>query len=343
MHKICVIGHFGFGQNLLNGQTVKTKIVTAEIEAKFGRENVIKVDSAGGVRKIPQLCIRIPQLLRQCDHMVILPAQNGVKFLTPLLTFWNFFFKKKLHYVVIGGWLPEYLKKKAWLRSGLKKFAGIYVETSTMKTALEKQGFENLFVMPNCKQLTILQPSELTMTHEGILRICTFSRVMKEKGIEDLVTVVNKINRKGNYLLLDIYGQVDANQQEWFSELQAKFTDHIRYGGAVPYDKSVEVLRQYDLLIFPTKFFTEVIPCTIIDAYAAGVPVISSRWESFHDVVDDGRTGIGYSFDDVSALESALEQCIADRSMINTMKVNCLARAYDFTVDNAMKVLLNNL
>ena len=27
MKKVCVIGHFGFGENLLNGQTIKTKIV----------------------------------------------------------------------------------------------------------------------------------------------------------------------------------------------------------------------------------------------------------------------------------------------------------------------------
>ena len=31
MKKVCVIGHFGFGENLLNGQTIKTKIVTKEL------------------------------------------------------------------------------------------------------------------------------------------------------------------------------------------------------------------------------------------------------------------------------------------------------------------------
>ena len=31
MKRVCIIGHFGHGENLLNGQTVKTKIVTKEI------------------------------------------------------------------------------------------------------------------------------------------------------------------------------------------------------------------------------------------------------------------------------------------------------------------------
>ena len=33
MKKACVLGHFGFGKELLNGQTVKTKMVADELEA----------------------------------------------------------------------------------------------------------------------------------------------------------------------------------------------------------------------------------------------------------------------------------------------------------------------
>ena len=35
MKTACVIGHFGFGRNLLNGQTIKTKILTEELEKRF--------------------------------------------------------------------------------------------------------------------------------------------------------------------------------------------------------------------------------------------------------------------------------------------------------------------
>ena len=45
--------------------------------------------------------------------------------------------------MVIGGWLPNFLKKKKGLTKSLKKFDGIYVETSTMKTILEEMGFTN--------------------------------------------------------------------------------------------------------------------------------------------------------------------------------------------------------
>jgi hypothetical protein len=54
------------------------------------------------------------------------------------------------------------------------------------------------------------------------------------------------------------------------------------------------VLKDYFALLFPTHFYTEGIPGTVIDAYAAGIPVISAKWESYSDVIDEGVTGIGY-------------------------------------------------
>ena len=51
MKKVCVIGHFGFGENLLNGQTIKTKIVTKELDKQFGADQVVKIDTHGGANR----------------------------------------------------------------------------------------------------------------------------------------------------------------------------------------------------------------------------------------------------------------------------------------------------
>ena len=45
MKRISVIWHFGFGLNLLNGQTIKTKIITEELERIFGNESVKRYDT----------------------------------------------------------------------------------------------------------------------------------------------------------------------------------------------------------------------------------------------------------------------------------------------------------
>ena len=52
MKKAAVIGHFAFGLEFLDGQTVKTKIVTEELERQFGKDQVLKFDTHGGRKTI---------------------------------------------------------------------------------------------------------------------------------------------------------------------------------------------------------------------------------------------------------------------------------------------------
>lgn len=345
MKKICIIGHFGFGQNLLNGQTIKTKIITSEIEKKFGNDNVVLLDLAGGIKKIPKLLCEIPRILHKCDDVVIMPVENGLRFLTPVLDFWNMFFKKKLHYVVIGGWLPEFLSDKNRLIAGLKKFCGIYVETNTMKQALNKLGLRNLFVMPNCKKLTVLSEDELVYPQDAPYKLCTFSRVMKEKGIETAAQIIKKINEQLGYIAytLDIFGPVWEESKEWFYDLQKGFPEYIHYCGSVDSDKSVEVLKNYFALLFPTHFYTEGIPGTIIDAYAAGIPVVAAKWESYSDVINESKTGMGYEFQNIKEFERILFSIAHNPTVLLNMKKNCLREAEKYKIDTAVKVLLNQI
>lgn len=50
MKKVCIIGCFADTLDLLNGQTVKTKIVYKEMKNAFGCNEVMKVDTYGGIK-----------------------------------------------------------------------------------------------------------------------------------------------------------------------------------------------------------------------------------------------------------------------------------------------------
>ena len=342
MKKISIIGHFGLGENLLNGQTVKTKIVADELCRRYGEDQVERTDTHGGVKTLLKAPFQIFHALKTSKNVIILPAHNGLRVNAPLLSFMrNFFKNRKIHYVVIGGWLPEFIKNRKRLTKALRSFDGIYVETNTMKKALEEQGFTNVYVMPNCKNLNILKESQLIYHYSEPYKLCTFSRVMKEKGIEDAVEAVKAvIEHFGRTVYsLDIYGQVDSEQTEWFEQLKSTFPDFVRYCDVVSFDHSAEVLKDYFALLFPTKFFTEGIPGTIIDAYAAGVPVISSEWESFSDVVDDDVTGIGYAFGNNDELHMVLKNIAINPQIIRDMKTACIEKAKEFTPEVALEIL----
>ena len=343
--KISVLGHFGEGVTLLNGQTVKTKIFTEELERQFGKEQVRRIDTHGGWKNLIKAPFQVFTALKKSENVVIFPAQNGLRVYAPLLSVLKKLFRKrKIHYAVIGGWLAHFLNGREGLAKALKNFDGIYTETNTMKTALEKQGFTNVYVMPNCKNLTVLSEDELIYPDSTPLKLCTFSRVMHEKGIEDAVNAVVAVNTESGSqsFSLDIYGQVDAEQTEWFDELKSKFPEYIRYCGCVDADKSVEVLKDYFALLFPTRFYTEGIPGTVIDAYAAGVPVVSARWESYSDIVCEGETGIGYDFGNEKQLEDILSEIVTNTRIISDMKTNCIVKAESYMPAKAVQVMINN-
>lgn len=347
MHtKVSVLGHFGKGGNLLNGQTVKTKIVTEELQKQIGNDQVLTIDTYGRWKTLLKAPFQVFKALKSSENVLIFPAHNGLRVYAPLLSVQKKLFKnRKIHYIVIGGWLPKFLMSRKWLSKILKRFDGIYVETNTMKYALENAGFTNIYVMPNCKHLDSLTLKELVYSKEEPYKLCTFSRVMKEKGIEDVIDAVKKVNEQYGRAVytLDIYGQVDDKQKEWFDQLKADFPSYVTYGGLVPFDKSVEVLKDYFALLFPTRFYTEGIPGTIIDAYAAGIPVISARWESFHDIVDDGVTGIGYEFENVTELTEILKQIADKPQMITDLKPEALRRAADFMPSTVIGEFIKHL
>ena len=199
--------------------------------------------------------------------------------------------------------------------------------------------------MPNCKRLNVLRSEELVYNTEEPFKLCTFSRVTEKKGIGDAVEAVRQINEENGRTVytLDIYGQVDDGQEEWFENLKKTFPEYVHYCGLIPFDKSVDVLKNYFALLFPTKFYTEGIPGTIIDAYAAGVPIISSRWENFDDIIDDGVTGIGYDFDDKYGLINCLLKISNGADWWNGLKINCLKSYENYSPENVIKVLVQHL
>ena len=82
---------------------------------------------------------------------------------------------------------------------------------------------------------------------------------MREKGIEDAVNAVATVNTVLGFqaFSLDIYGQVDGEQTEWLVSLQKDFSSYVRHGGLIPFDKSVDGLKDYFALPFSTYYERE--------------------------------------------------------------------------------------
>ncbi len=344
-NQIAIIGKYTTAGGVSSdGQAVKTTLIAQEVERALGQQNVRRINTFGWKKHPVKLMLRSLLAVRQTDHVIFMTDEGGIKVFPWMLLLFRLLRKTKLHYVVVGGWLIHFAGKHGFIRGCLKKFDAIYVETTVMKRELDRLGFENVILMPNFKRLELADAKPQPNSDEP-LRFCTFSRIMREKGIDDAAEAVCAVN--GHFgrtvCTLDIYGRVDPDQTQWFEDLQAAFPQEIRYCGVVDYDRSTEVLQDYFALLFPTEFFTEGVPGTIIDAYAAGVPVIAAQWESFADVVEDGVTGIGYPFGEQERLKEILIQLVEHPEIGYSMKANCLEKARQYLPDTVMEILLSRL
>ncbi len=74
-----------------------------------------------------------------------------------------------------------------------------------------------------------------------------------------------------------------------------------------------DVLAALDLLVIPSLRF-ESVPKILVEAMAAGRPIVASRVGDIPELIEDGRTGRLVSPGDPSALAHAILECLADRA-----------------------------
>ena len=336
--KFFLIGSFAFKTMATGGQPVKSRELYWALSGKYGAESLKYIETAKWKRHPFSTFFKTILFSIKSDVIIMLPAHNGVKVFSGILVFVKKLFRKKIYYDVIGGWLNELLDDNPRLEKRLRRFDGVFVETETMKAGLDKRGIP-CRVIPNFKSLEPVAFDQGTDRNQPPFKLCFFSRITEMKGIEEAIEAICFVNKIAYTYDLDIYGPVDGNYKERFFRLVEDSPSFITYKGCVPPDDSVSVLKDYFALLFPTKFYTEGVPGTIIDAYFSGIPVISSRWLNFSDVIEEGKTGLGFDFNDFEGLKKLLIKVSEQPSLILNMRANCLNEAKKYTPEHAMDLL----
>lgn len=319
------VGIIGCISESLDGQTIKTKTLYDELSLttdwKFYFANT-KYKSKHPLK----LLLQTIRMLFSCKDIFILVSQNGAKFYFPILFCATKLLKTRVYHDVIGGNPQEYVLNNIRNKNYLNSFKVNWVETLQMCGDLAKVGVNNAEELPNFKKLTPVTEDTLVKKFEYPLPLCTFSRVMKEKGVEEAIDAVEQINREYGFDVysLDIYGLIDENYKEDFYSKLSRSSPIIKYCGIVPYSESVSTVKNYYALLFPTYWFGEGFPGTIVDAFASGVPVIASDWNSNKEIVENFVSGIVYPNDKIKSLIDCLKWAEQNSMEMIKFRYNCL-------------------
>lgn len=326
--KVGLIGHFGGGKEFLDGQTVKTKILYQELKDRG--IDICCVDTYyNNTNKAKLLLDSIKAILR-CKTIIILLSGNGMKIYFPMMYWAKKLLGRKVFHDVIGGNLADKIEQNKNYRKYLNSFSGNWVEFEELKRNLENQGVSNCTVIPNFKKLNLSAAHEI-IDDPAKHKLCIFSRVMKEKGVTDAIMAVHNHNSRSDYkFFLEIWGPIDDGYRDEFDELINKYPSDFKYMGKVDYSESVETLTDHVALLFPTFWGGEGFPGTIVDAFAASLPVIATDWNANAELIDNFETGWVYPNSQCDNLEISLDWIASHPNELMLMRKKASQKAKEF-------------
>lgn len=339
--KIGIIGHFGGNKTYLDGQTIKTKEINNYLEEHY-KTKTYKFDTYKQARNPFKLIKMIIKTLKNNEIIIVILSTRGYKIITPLIMLFNKIYKKRIFDFVIGGKRYNIYKNNNLITKLTKKYETIYVETEKIKKEYNKRNINNVEVLENFKSL---KKGKYRKTEPDNIKLCTFSRVIKEKGINDAIESVIESNKKLNKEVfeLDIYGQIGKEYNQEFKNIISNSPKYIKYKGTINYNKSVEILNNYDIMLFLTYYKNEGFAGTIIDALYAGLPVIATDWNSNFEVLKENYTGISVAIKNIDEISNKIIKLYNDKKKLNKMKENCLKESEKYTPEKAMKKFIDKI
>jgi glycosyltransferase involved in cell wall biosynthesis len=330
MNNVLLLGYFGYENNQIDGQTIKTRLV-GEVLSEIEKINYDFFDTQKIKNNPIKSFFNILIKVLKAKKIFIMPGKNGLKIIFPFVYFiclLSFFNKKDINYIVVGGWLSEFLENNLFIKYLLKKIQGIYIESNLMKQMLSKQNITNVKVLYNFRKIEIFERSEIKD-----FKIVYFSRITETKGIFDLIDALEK---NDNQILLDFYGPIDEKIKNNFLERIAKYPN-IEYKGLLR-KNMYQTLSQYKFMVFPTYYEGEGFPGAVIDAYIAGLPIIASNWKYNFEFVKDNKTGLLFEPRNIEELTRKINYLFINKDIIKKMKIEIDSEIQKYSFTNAKKI-----
>jgi glycosyltransferase involved in cell wall biosynthesis len=138
-------------------------------------------------------------------------------------------------------------------------------------------------------------------------------RLSAEKGVDTLLAAWEHL---ANELPLKIVGDGPLAPRV---ETAVRQNPGIEWLGRQPFEKTLSIVGEAVLLIMPSVWY-ETFGRTIVEAFARGTPVVASRWGAMAELVDNGRTGVGFGPGDPNDLASKVSELIAQPNLLKTMR-----------------------
>lgn len=150
-------------------------------------------------------------------------------------------------------------------------------------------------------------------------RLLFLSRLIEEKGPLDAIRAVDLLRGGGLEVALDVAGDGAAMGQAQDLVRQLGLGGLVTLHGRVDGAAKEELLRQAAIFLFPSYYPAEGLPVAIIEAFAAGLPVIAGDIAPVDTIVEHGRTGLLIPTRQPGAVADAVRGLLGDEATYTRM------------------------
>ena len=137
----------------------------------------------------------------------------------------------------------------------------------------------------------------------GIVKVLYFSKKSKAKGVHDFLKSVPLVISKRQNVKFIISGDpIAAEEFPWFSgkvaETEKEINEFVRksnlsefveFKGILDGEEKIRLFKESDIFVMPS--YTEGMPIVVLEAMAAGLPVVATSVGALPEVIKDGGNG----------------------------------------------------
>ena len=116
--------------------------------------------------------------------------------------------------------------------------------------------------------------------------------------------------------------------------------DRVHFTGLVPYEELPRYLTSADA--FVSASVTEVHPLSVIEAQAAGLPVLGIQSPGVGDIVEDGVTGLLAQDEDLAIFTAKMVRLVTDQESLQKMGFQAREASQAYSYEQTSHLLLDH-
>jgi glycosyltransferase involved in cell wall biosynthesis len=219
--------------------------------------------------------------------------------------------------------MPELVRARhAAIRDLLREVDGIVALKEWVRALLVRNGVAPSKIMlsehglPDYARVT----EPIVDVAEKTLRVAFLGRADPVKGPDTLVKALR--SDPGLDAEVHLYGVMQSSgDRKYWAEIERMAADdrRIRFLPPVPHHQVIPLLRRYHLLAVPSRWL-ETGPLVLLEAFAAGTPVIGASLGGVAEWLHHEKNGLLVEPDNVSAWAHALRRCSDDRAFLSGLR-----------------------